>query len=60
MLFKEAGYDEFLAEKIRRGERDIAEGRILTLEQARELSLKNLENKAKEIEQAKREQMLFM
>ena len=60
MLFKETGYDEFLAEKIRQGEQDIAEGRVLTLEQAKTRSLQNLEKKAIEIELAKKEQLNYV
>ena len=33
-MFKEEGYEAFLAEKIRRGEEDVKAGRVVTLEDA--------------------------
>ncbi|WP_179108067.1 hypothetical protein [Rodentibacter ratti] len=47
-MFKEKGYDEFLAEKIRLSEEDIKEGRVLTLEESKRQTLKLLERKAQE------------
>lgn len=47
-MFKEKGYDEFLAKKIRLSEEDIKEGRVLTLEESKRQTLKLLERKAQE------------
>lgn len=33
-MFKEKGYDEFLAEKIRQGEEDLKNGRVVSKEQS--------------------------
>lgn len=48
-MFKEKGYDEFLAEKIRRSEEDIAAGRIYTLEEAKAQWQQTIERKAAEL-----------
>lgn len=50
-MFKEKGYDEFLAEKIRRAQEDIKAGRVLTLEESRKKTLAMLERKAREFEE---------
>lgn len=50
-MFKEKGYDEFLAEKIRRAQEDIKAGRVLTLEESRKRTLAMLERKAREFEE---------
>lgn len=50
-MFKEKGYDEFLAEKIRRAQEDIKAGRVLTLKESRKRTLAMLERKAREFEE---------
>ncbi|MFZ7229803.1 hypothetical protein ACLSZN_07495 [Avibacterium avium] len=50
-MLKEKGYDEFLAEKIRRGDEDFKAGRVLTLEESRRQTLALLERKAREFEE---------
>lgn len=47
-MLKEKGYDEFLAEKIRRADEDIKAGRVLTLEESKRQALAKLEHKAQE------------
>lgn len=49
MMLKEKGYDEFLAEKIRRGKEDIAAGRVFTLEQANAKWQQTIASKAAEL-----------
>ena len=44
-MFKETGYDEFLAEKIRRGEEDLKNGRVLTAAQARQEARQAIQRK---------------
>ena len=48
-MFKEKGYDEFLAEKIRLGKEDIAAGRVVTLEDAKKQWQQTIERKAAEL-----------
>ncbi|MFZ7201414.1 hypothetical protein [Avibacterium avium] len=48
-MFKEKGYDEFLAEKIRRGDEDFKAGRVFTLEQANAKWQATIERKAAEL-----------
>ncbi|MGY6090619.1 hypothetical protein [Avibacterium paragallinarum] len=50
-MFKEKGYDEFLAEKIRRADEDFKAGRVLTLEESRRQTLALLERKVREFEE---------
>ncbi|OOF53124.1 hypothetical protein [Rodentibacter trehalosifermentans] len=50
-MFKEKGYDEFLAEKIRRGKEDIAAGRVVSLDEARNRWQQTIERKAAEFAQ---------
>lgn len=52
MLLKEKGYDEFLAEKIRRGLDDVANGRVVTLEELNRSIEQMLEQKAAELKEA--------
>ena len=56
-MFKEEGYEAFLAEKIRRGEEDVKAGRVVTLEDAQVRWQKNIERKAAEL--AKQEEELI-
>lgn len=53
MLTKEPGYDEFLAEKIRKGKKDIETGRVYTAEQSRAMARKAIERKLAELEEYK-------
>ena len=57
MFKKEEGYEEFLAEKIRRGEEDVKAGRVVTLENAQVRWQKTIERKAAEL--AKQEEELI-
>ncbi|MBF0786105.1 hypothetical protein IR120_11650 [Muribacter muris] len=50
-MLKEKGYDEFLAEKIRKGREDIQAGRYLTAEQSRQRIEALLVRKEKELAQ---------
>ena len=59
MLLKEKGYDEFLAESIKRGEEDIAAGRVFTLEQVKEHLQRTIEQKAMVLEAAEREMLIY-
>ena len=56
-MFKEEGYEAFLAEKIRRGEEDVKAGRVVTLEDAQVRWQKTIERKATEL--AKQEEELI-
>ena len=47
-MFKEEGYEEFLAEKIRRGEEDVKAGRVVTLEESKAEIRLLIESKARE------------
>ncbi|WP_439327891.1 hypothetical protein [Lonepinella sp. BR2357] len=49
MITKEQGYDEFLAEKIRLGREDIANGRFYTLKEAEAHWQRTIERKALEM-----------
>ncbi|HGO5815025.1 TPA: hypothetical protein ACK3JR_000878 [Mannheimia haemolytica] len=49
-MFKEQGYDEFLAEKIRIGREQIEAGQGIPLEVAKQRSKEKLERKIREIE----------
>ncbi|BFU60764.1 MULTISPECIES: hypothetical protein [Rodentibacter] len=55
-MFKEKGYDEFLAEKIRRSEEDIKAGRVYTLEEARSKWQQTIERKAVELAELEEQQ----
>ena len=55
MFKKEEGYEEFLAEKIRRGEEDVKAGRVVTLEESKAEIRLLIESKARELEAAERE-----
>ena len=56
-MFKEEGYEAFLAEKIRRGEEDVKAGRVVTLEDAQVRWQKTIERNAAEL--AKQEEELI-
>lgn len=51
MLFKEKGYDEFLAEQIKQGQADRKAGRVLTAEQSRAKSQQAIKRKMQELEE---------
>ena len=51
MLFKEAGYDEFLAEKIKQGLEDIENGRFVSAEQFKQEMEQLLIRKENELQQ---------
>lgn len=50
MLFKEAGYDEFLAKKIMKGRDELAEGKGISLDQLKSELQDTIEQTAKELE----------
>lgn len=52
MLLKEQGYDEFLAEKIRRGQENVKVGRTITLNELDRSIEQLLERKAVELDEA--------
>ena len=54
-MFKEEGYEAFLAEKIHRGEEDVKAGRVVTLEESKAEIRLLIESKARELEVAERE-----
>ncbi|OOF59358.1 hypothetical protein [Rodentibacter myodis] len=58
-MFKEKGYDEFLAASIKRGEADVAAGRVFTLEQTKAHLQKTIEKKARELEDTEREVLIY-
>ncbi|OOF37616.1 hypothetical protein [Rodentibacter heidelbergensis] len=58
-MFKEKGYDEFLAASIKRGEEDLATGRVFTLEQSKLRLQQTIEKKAQELEAAEREMLIY-
>lgn len=49
MLFKEKGYDAFLAQKIARGRAELESGKGIPLEQAKLLVQSTIEETAKEL-----------
>lgn len=49
MLFKEAGYDEFLAEKISQGRAELEAGKGISLEQAKAQVQSTIEKTAKDL-----------
>lgn len=58
MLLKEKGYDEFLAEKIRRGLDDVANGRVVSLAEAQkewEEAIRQAGKRVAELEQLQTE-----
>ncbi|MGX2968280.1 hypothetical protein ACWIW6_09545 [Ursidibacter sp. B-7004-1] len=48
-MFKEKGYDEFLAQKLRESREDIKNGKVLTFEESRAKTQALVERKAKEL-----------
>lgn len=52
VMLKEKGYDEFLAEKIRKGEDDLKHGRVLSAEQSRAEARQAIQRKMQELEHA--------
>ncbi len=58
-MFKEKGYDEFLAEKIRRGDEDFKAGNVISLAESKEDIRKLIEQKSKELAIAEREFLIY-
>lgn len=58
-MFKEKGYDEFLAESLKRANEDIAAGRVLSLEESKARIHQIIEQKSKELEAAEREMLIY-
>lgn len=58
-MFKEKGYDEFLAEKIRLGLEDIEAGRYISLEESKALTKQLIERKAKELASFEEENLVY-
>ncbi|MGX2955895.1 hypothetical protein ACWIYZ_02260 [Ursidibacter arcticus] len=48
-MFKEKGYDEFLAQKLRESREDIKNGKVLTFEESKAKTQALVERKAKEL-----------
>ena len=48
-MFKEKGYDEFLAQKLKESREDIQAGRVFSLEESKARTLALIERKAKEL-----------
>ncbi|MGX2950339.1 hypothetical protein ACWIVY_04340 [Ursidibacter sp. B-7004-1] len=48
-MFKEKGYDEFLAQKLRESREDIKNGKVLTFEESKAKTRVLVERKAKEL-----------
>lgn len=59
IMFKEKGYDEFLAESLKRADEDIAAGRVFTLEQSKAHIRQVIEQKSRELEAAEREMLIY-
>ncbi|MDO4697872.1 MAG: hypothetical protein Q4A60_04255 [Pasteurellaceae bacterium] len=62
MLTKEPGYDEFLAEKIRKGKEDIKAGRVLSkaeFQYQMKALLARLEQEQREQEQASQRETIY-
>lgn len=59
MLVKEAGYDEFLAEKLARADEDIRAGRVMDGEEAFKLIEQRLAEKARELEKMHNEPLAY-
>ena len=55
MLFKEAGYDEFLAKKITQGRAELAAGKGVSLEQLKSELQDTIEQTAKELNELEHE-----
>ncbi|MCW9715704.1 MULTISPECIES: hypothetical protein [Avibacterium] len=58
-MFKEKGYDEFLAEKIRRGDEDFKAGNVISLAESKEDIRQLIEQKSKELAMAEREFLIY-
>ncbi|UXN34709.1 hypothetical protein N8E86_00280 [Avibacterium paragallinarum] len=58
-MFKEKGYDEFLAEKIRRGDEDFKSGNVISLAESKEDIRQLIEQKSKELAMAEREFLIY-
>ncbi|MEE6032832.1 hypothetical protein ACLSZY_05700 [Avibacterium volantium] len=58
-MFKEKGYDEFLAEKIRRGDEDFKAGNVISLAESKEDIRQLIEQKSKELAIAEREFLIY-
>ena len=59
MLFKEKGYDEFLAKKIAKADEDIKAGRVHSLEEVDSAVKRLLERKAQELAQQDIENKIY-
>lgn len=51
MIFKESGYDEFLAEQIAQGRAELAAGKGISLEQAKAYVKATIEATTKELDE---------
>lgn len=54
MIFKEPGYDEFLAQKIAKGRAELESGKGIPLEQAKAYVKANIEQTVKELDDFER------
>ena len=58
-MLKEKGYDEFLVEQIRQGLEDYAQGRVISLEQAKALSQQAIQQKLRELEKFDHDELMI-
>lgn len=58
-MFKEKGYDEFLAEKIRLGLEDMQSGKGFSLEESKARTKQLIERKAKELSNFEQEHIIY-
>lgn len=58
-MFKEKGYDEFLAEKIRLGLEDMQSGEGFSLEESKARTKQLIERKAKELSNFEQEHIIY-
>lgn len=58
-MFKEKGYDEFLAEKIRLGSEDMQSGNGLSLDESKARTKQLIERKARELANFEQENIIY-
>lgn len=58
-MFKEKGYDEFLAEQIRLGMEDVKAGRGISLEESKAKTKQVIERKAQELAHFQQENVIY-
>ena len=58
-MVREEGHEVFLGERIGRGEEDVKAGRVVTLEESKAEIRLLIESKARELEAAEREALIY-